>query len=74
MNDMSSFIELVKTMREAQKTYFRERTQSALQRSKNLERQVDVQIEKLSKPKEQAQQAVMTFVTAEKNATGVPIK
>lgn len=48
-NEKASFVELVRTMRQAQKEYFRDRTQSALQRSKSLERLVDSEIDKLSK-------------------------
>lgn len=41
------FAKLVEKMRRAQKTYFRERTDGALQESKRLERQVDVQAEEI---------------------------
>lgn len=52
MNDPSSFADLVRAMRAAQKRYFKTRTQSDLQRSINLERQVDTQLEKIPpKPK-----------------------
>lgn len=44
----SSFLQLVFAMREAQRTYFKERTQSALKESKRLEREVDAVLEFLS--------------------------
>jgi hypothetical protein len=37
----SQFIELVREMRYAQQQYFKDRTQSALTRAKDLERKVD---------------------------------
>ena len=40
-----SFVQLVAAMREAQRTYFKDRTQSALKESKRLEREVDAQVE-----------------------------
>jgi len=40
----SSFIELVREMREAQKRYFRDRTQTALKESKRLEQEVDERV------------------------------
>jgi len=43
------FIELVKKMREAQKSYFRTRDYNYLSESKKLERQVDKLIEEESK-------------------------
>lgn len=39
-----TFYELVGEMRDAQRLYFRERTRSALERAKKLERSVDVAI------------------------------
>lgn len=51
-----NFIELVKAMREAQKDYFKNRTQSGLVRAKNLERQVDTQLEKHTKEKQAEEQ------------------
>lgn len=39
---MNEFIELVRQMREAQKEYFRTRDRQVLQRSKVLEKRVDV--------------------------------
>ena len=42
---MSTFVELVREMREAQRRYFKERTQSALKEAKRLEEQVDAQAE-----------------------------
>jgi hypothetical protein len=38
---------LVKEMRDAQKKYFKERTQSALTASKDLEKKVDQEVEKI---------------------------
>ncbi len=38
---MDAFIALVKQMRDAQRAYFRDRTHTALQESKRLERAVD---------------------------------
>ena len=40
-----SFVQLVAAMRQAQKRYFKERTQSALKEAKQLEREVDAQID-----------------------------
>ena len=40
----SSFVELVREMREAQKRYFRDRTQTALKESKRLEQAVDERV------------------------------
>jgi len=40
----SSFVELVREMREAQKRYFRDRTQTALKESKRLEQEVDERV------------------------------
>lgn len=48
MNDeFIKYAKLVKSVRDAQKDYFRNRKQSDLTRSKNLERQLDVQTEKI---------------------------
>lgn len=43
------FVKLVKSMRQAQVEYFKNRTQIALEESKSLERQVDKQISDISK-------------------------
>lgn len=43
----SNFAQLVKEMRDAQKEYFKHRTQSALSRSKELERKVDEELNRL---------------------------
>lgn len=43
----TSFVQLVAAMRRAQKTYFKERTQSALRESKQLEKEVDTVLEVL---------------------------
>jgi len=59
MNEPTSFVDLVKTMRAAQKKYFSSHTQTDLQRAKFLERQVDVQVEKLSKPVPEAEQMAL---------------
>lgn len=40
------FVKLVREMREAQKSFFRGRLQTDLQRSKQLERQVDSELAK----------------------------
>lgn len=40
------FLKLVKEMREAQKWYFRNRSPQALQKSKDLEKKVDEEIQK----------------------------
>lgn len=45
-NNEAAFRALVKDMREAQKDYFRTRSQDALKRSKALERRVDSELEK----------------------------
>jgi hypothetical protein len=60
MNENTNFIELVTKMREAQKSYFKNHTQTDLQRAKFLERQVDVQIEKLTKGKQVVEQLTLT--------------
>ena len=60
MNELTNFVELVIKMRDAQKSYFKNHTQSDLQRAKFLEHQVDVQIEKLSKGKQVAEQLSFT--------------
>ena len=41
---MDGFMQLVKDMREAQKEYFSTRSKESLQRSKAVERRVDVEI------------------------------
>jgi len=56
MSDSTSFVELVRSMRAAQRKYFKTRTQTDLQRSMNLERQVDTQLEKLPKPEPKPEQ------------------
>jgi len=56
MNELFQFVELVSKMRDAQKSYFKNRTQTDLQRSKFLERQVDTQVEKLTKGKQVVEQ------------------
>lgn len=43
----SEFITLVSRMREAQKLYFKTRTQTALQESRQLEKEVDQEIERI---------------------------
>ena len=45
-NNEAAFRALVKDMREAQKDYFRTRSQDALKRSKALERRVDSELAK----------------------------
>ena len=45
-NNEAAFRALVKDMREAQKDYFRTRSQDALKRSKALERRVDSELTK----------------------------
>lgn len=44
MMDQSEFIDKVAAMRNAQKEYFKYRSKEALQRSKHLERDVDVML------------------------------
>lgn len=63
MNDLTSFVELVKSMRAAQKTYFKNRTQTDLRRSKALESQVDSRIETLSKSQPEAEQLPLVAPT-----------
>lgn len=55
MNDLTSFADLVRTMREAQARYFKSHAQTDLQRPKFLERQVDTQLEKIP-PKPRVEQ------------------
>jgi hypothetical protein len=59
MNDITSFVELVRTLRAAQRKYFKSRAQSDLQRSMSLERQVDLQLEKLPKPEPKPEQMTL---------------
>lgn len=49
MNELLKYAKLVKQVREAQNNYFKNRRQSDLQRSKNLEWQLDLQTEKILK-------------------------
>lgn len=48
------FVALVKSMRDAQKTYFKTRRFSDMELSKNLERQVDAAIKEIRHPERQA--------------------
>lgn len=45
---MKEFIELVREMRNAQKEYFKKRTKDALNRSKELERKVDAELQSIN--------------------------
>lgn len=45
---MKEFIELVREMRNAQKEYFRTRSKDWLNRSKELEREVDAQLQSIN--------------------------
>jgi hypothetical protein len=45
---MKEFIELVREMRNAQKEYFKTRTKDALNRSKELERKVDAELQSIN--------------------------
>jgi hypothetical protein len=45
---MKEFIELVRQMRTAQKEYFKTRTKDALNRSKELERKVDAELQSIN--------------------------
>lgn len=47
MNELIKYARLVKSVRDAQNDYFRNRRQSDLTRSKNLERQLDIQTAKI---------------------------
>ena len=47
-SNMEEFIILVEEMRSAQKEYFRTRSATSLNRSKQLEREVDTKIKELS--------------------------
>lgn len=42
------FFDVVSQMREAQKSYFRTRSKSSLEKSKELEKQVDAEISKVN--------------------------
>lgn len=46
MMDAKSFLQLVAQMRKAQKEYFKYRSYSVLNLARNLERQVDAEIER----------------------------
>jgi hypothetical protein len=59
MNGLTSLLDLVRSMRAAQKKYFKTRTQSDLQRSMALERQVDTQLEKIPKPEPKEEQLTL---------------
>jgi hypothetical protein len=59
MNDLTSFADLVRALRDAQKKYFKNRRQSDLQRSMALERQVDTQLEKIPKPAPEPEQMAL---------------
>jgi hypothetical protein len=59
MNDLTSLLELVRSMRAAQKKYFKTRTQSDMQRAMSLERQVDTQLEKIPKPEPKEEQLTL---------------
>ena len=50
---MSDFMKLVEGMRTLQKEYFRTRSRDVLERSKQLERQVDAEIEKAKQGNQQ---------------------
>lgn len=56
MNDPNSLAMLVRDMRAAQKTYFRERTGNALAEAKRLERQVDMAIKAILEPETEDKQ------------------
>lgn len=45
---MKEFIELVREMRNAQKEYFSKRSKDALNRSKELERKVDAELQSIN--------------------------
>lgn len=45
---MKEFIELVREMRAAQKEYFRTRSKDVLNRSKELERKVDAELQSIN--------------------------
>jgi hypothetical protein len=45
---MKEFIELVRQMRSAQKEYFRTRSKDVLNRSKELERKVDAELQSIN--------------------------
>lgn len=45
--DAVTFYNMVAKMRDAQKEYFRQRTQSALVKSKELEKNVDAELQKI---------------------------
>ena len=48
MNDLKAFVDLVKEMRDAQKSYFARKSPEKLKRSKELEKQVDKTIEEFN--------------------------
>lgn len=50
---MKDFMKLVEDMRNAQKEYFRTRSRDVLEKSKQLERQVDAEIEKAKQGNQQ---------------------
>jgi hypothetical protein len=56
MSNLASFADLVRSMRAAQKKYFKSRLQTDMQRAMNLERQVDSQLEKIPKPEPKPEQ------------------
>lgn len=58
--DAKTFFFKVDKMREYQQLYFRTRATGALQKAKELEREIDAEIEKVKKATE-PQQQVLTF-------------
>lgn len=54
--EINEYAQLVKSMREAQKTYFRTRYTEDLNKSKKLEKQVDEATEGILKPKQEINQ------------------
>lgn len=63
MNELLKYARLVKQVREAQNDYFKNRRQSDLVRSKNLERQLDIQTARILKDGEIVEQ--LSFAESE---------
>lgn len=62
MDELLKYAKLVKQVRQAQNDYFKNRRQTDLLRSKNLERQLDIQTEKILKHAEVIEAEQLTLI------------
>jgi hypothetical protein len=65
--DIIKYAKLVQQVRQAQSDYFKHRKQSDLIRSKNLERQLDLQTEKILKHAEVLEAEQLTLLGGEQS-------